>query len=193
MKGKKILLSAASILLALLVIGRIIYVNTDVRTIPEERYFQNEWVELNGAFQDIDDENTDGYSVRIIGAEQLSYDDFLEKYDATTTPPEGMESLNSVLDVEYEFRNEGNSNGYLLLIQYMVAGPYYTLTFDPDLWVVCTPTGGGNISTALKENTTFSFHVPYVFAGNYEKDLSGEKLAVVVSRVPVKKMIEFTV
>ena len=87
MKGKKILLSAASILLALLVIGRIIYVNTDVRTIPEERYFQNEWVELNGAFQDIDDENTDGYSVRIIGAEQLSYDDFLEKYDATTTPP----------------------------------------------------------------------------------------------------------
>ena len=106
--------------------------------------------------------------------------------------PGGKDDIETVLDVEYEFRNVGNSDGYLLLIQYMIAGPYYSLIFDSTLWSVCTPTGEGQLATALQEDTTYSFHVPYIFAGGFSKDLEGEKLAAVVSRVPVKKMIEFT-
>lgn len=191
MKPKKIVLCIVSLVLLLLITIRIANVNTDVLQIPEERYSLNQWVDLDGAFQESDDENTHGYSVRVLGAEQLTYDEFLEKYGASENPPEGKEYLSTVLDVEYEFRNEGNSDGYLLLIQYMIAGPYYTLIFDSDLWSVCTPSGGGQIVTTLKENTTYSFHVPYVFAGGYSKDLSDEKLMAVVSRVPVKKVIEF--
>lgn len=192
MKAKKILLCAVSLVLLLLIVVRIVHVNTNVLTIPEERYAQNQWVELNGAFQEMDDENTEGYSVRILGAEQLTYDEFLEKYGASENPPEGKEDIETVLDVEYEFRNVGNSDGYLLLIQYMIAGPYYSLIFDSTLWSVCTPTGEGQLATALQEDTTYSFHVPYIFAGGFSKDLEGEKLAAVVSRIPVKKMIEFT-
>ena len=180
MKAKKILLCAVSLVLLLLIVVRIVHVNTNVLTIPEERYAQNQWVELNGAFQEMDDENTEGYSV------------FLEKYGASENPPEGKDDIETVLDVEYEFRNVGNSDGYLLLIQYMIAGPYYSLIFDSTLWSVCTPTGEGQLATALQEDTTYSFHVPYIFAGGFSKDLDGEKLAAVVSRVPVKKMIEFT-
>lgn len=191
-KAKKILLCAVSLVLLLLIVVRIVHVNTNVLTIPEERYAQNQWVELNGAFQEMDDENTAGYSVRILGAEQLTYDEFLEKYGASENPPEGKDDIETVLDVEYEFRNVGNSDGYLLLIQYMIAGPYYSLIFDSTLWSICTPTGEGQLATALQEDTTYSFHVPYIFAGGFSKDLEGEKLAAVVSRVPVKKMIEFT-
>ena len=192
MKAKKILLCAVSLVLLLLIVMRIVHVNTNVLTIPEERYAQNQWVELNGAFQEMDDENTAGYSVRILGAEQLTYDEFLEKYGASENPPEGKDDIETVLDVEYEFRNVGNSDGYLLLIQYMIAGPYYSLIFDSTLWSVCTATGEGQLATALQEDTTYSFNVPYIFAGGFSKDLEGEKLAAVVSRVPVKKMIEFT-
>lgn len=191
MKIKKIISCVVCLLFLLLITVRIVNVNTDYLQIPEERYSLNQWVELNGAFQESDAENTSGYSVRILGAEQLTYDEFLEKYGASENPPEGKGYLDTVVDVEYEFRNEGNSDGYLLLIQYMIAGPYYTLIFDSDLWSVCTPSGEGQIATTLKENTTYSFHVPYVFAGGYSKDLSDEKLMAVVSRVPVKKMIEF--
>ena len=80
MKAKKILLCAVSLVLLLLIVVRIVHVNTNVLTIPEERYVQNQWVELNGAFQEMDDENTEGYSVRILGVEQLTYNEFLEKY-----------------------------------------------------------------------------------------------------------------
>ena len=121
MKAKKILLCAVSLVLLLLIVVRIVHVNTNVLTIPEERYAQNQWVELNGAFQEMDDENTAGYSVRILGAEQLTYNEFLEKYGASENPPEGKDDIETVLDVEYEFRNVGNSDGYLLLIQYMIA------------------------------------------------------------------------
>ena len=178
MKAKKILLCAVSLVLLLLIVVRIVHVNTNVLTIPEERYAQNQWVELNGAFQEMDDENTEGYSVRILGAEQLTYNEFLEKYGASENPPEGKDDIETVLDVEYEFRNVGNSDGYLLLIQYMIAGPYYSLIFDSTLWSVCTPTGEGQLATALQEDTTYSFHVPYIFAGgfvaqeNYDNDLA---------------------
>ena len=105
MKAKKILLCAVSLVLLLLIVVRIVHVNTNVLTIPEERYAQNQWVELNGAFQEMDDENTEGYSVRILGAEQLTYNEFLEKYGASENPPEGKDDIETVLDVEYEFRN----------------------------------------------------------------------------------------
>lgn len=191
MKAKKILLCAVSLVLLLLIVVRIVHVNTNVLTIPEERYAQNQWVELNGAFQEMDDENTEGYSVRILGAEQLTYNEFLEKYGASENPPEGKDDIETVLDVEYEFRNVGNSDGYLLLIQYMIAGPYYSLIFDSTLWSVCTPTGEGHSQPPCGRYHVF-FPVPYIFAGGFSKDLDGEKLAAVVSRVPVKKMIEFT-
>ena len=71
MKAKKILLCAVSLVLLLLIVVRIVHVNTNVLTIPEERYSQNQWVELNGAFQEMDDENTEGYSVRILGTADL--------------------------------------------------------------------------------------------------------------------------
>ena len=85
MKAKRILLCAVSLVLLLLIVVRIVHVNTNVLTIPEERYAQNQWVELNGAFQEMDDENTEGYSVRILGAEQLTYNEFLEKFDFVET------------------------------------------------------------------------------------------------------------
>lgn len=149
MKAKKILLCAVSLVLLLLIVMRIVHVNTNVLTIREERYAQNQWVELNGAFQEMDDENTEGYSVRILGAEQLTYNEFLEKYGASENPPEGKDDIETVLDVEYEFRNVGNSDGYLLLIQYMIAGPYYSLIFDSTLWSVCTPTRRGTTRDRL--------------------------------------------
>ena len=134
MKAKRILLCAVSLVLFLLIVMRIVHVNTNVLTIPEERYAQNQWVELNGAFQEMDDENTAGYSVRILGAEQLTYNEFLEKYGASENPPEGKDDIETVLDVEYEFRNVGNSDGYLLLIQYMIAVLFADFRFD---LVVC--------------------------------------------------------
>ena len=179
MKAKKILLCAVSLVLLLLIVVRIVHVNTNVLTIPEERYAQNQWVELNGAFQEMDDENTEGYSVRILGAEQLTYDEFLEKYGASENPPEGKDGIETVLDVEYEFRNVGNSDGYLLLIQYMIAGPYYSLIFDSTLWAVCTRPPCRKIPRILSMSRTF---LPAVFLKTWRAKSSPQSFHVSLSK-----------
>ena len=80
--------------------------------------------------------------------------------------PEGKDDIETVLDVRYEFRNVGNSDGYLLLIQYMIAGPYYSLIFD-STFVVCMHRPARTTATALQEDTTYSFHVPYIFCRRF--------------------------
>ena len=70
---KKILTTVAALLLISILGVRIWYINSSVITIPVETYKVGEWVELDGAFQDVSYENTDGYSLRVKSAAIKSY------------------------------------------------------------------------------------------------------------------------
>lgn len=169
---------------------RIWYINSSVITIPVETYKVGEWVELDGAFQDVSYENTDGYSLRVKSAAIKSYSDFVREYGESEDYMEEDIRPELVLDVEFEFSNKGNTEGQIELFQYFVEGRYFTMVPNSSLWFLTVPKGEGQMGFVLDQDTSFEFHVPYIFRQMGSVELTGEKIHIIASRAPVKKMIE---
>ena len=174
---KKILTTVAALLLISILGVRIWYINSSVITIPVETYKVGEWVELDGAFQDVSYENTDGYSLRVKSAAIKSYSDFVREYGESEDYMEEDIRPELVLDVEFEF-------------QYFVEGRYFTMVPNSSLWFLTVPKGEGQMGFVLDQDTSFEFHVPYIFRQMGSVELTGEKIHIIASRAPVKKMIE---
>lgn len=166
------------------------YINSSVITIPVETYKVGEWVELDGAFQDVSYENTDGYSLRVKSAAIKSYSDFVREYGESEDYMEEDIRPELVLDVEFEFSNKGNTEGQIELFQYFVEGRYFTMVPNSSLWFLTVPKGEGQMGFVLDQDTSFEFHVPYIFRQMGSVELTGEKIHIIASRAPVKKMIE---
>ena len=189
---KKILTTVAALLLISILGVRIWYINSSVITIPVETYKVGEWVELDGAFQDVSYENTDGYSLRVKSAAIKSYSDFVREYGESEDYMEEDIRPELVLDVEFEFSNKGNTEGQIELFQYFVEGRYFTMVPNSSLWFLTVPKGEGQMGFVLDQDTSFEFHVPYIFRQMGSVELTGEKIHIhiIASRAPVKKMIE---
>lgn len=187
---KKILTTFAALLLISILGVRIWYINSSVITIPVETYKVGEWVELDGAFQDVSYENTDGYSLRVKSAAIKSYSDFVREYGESEDYMEEDIRPELVLDVEFEFSNKGNTEGQIELFQYFVEGRYFTMVPNSSLWFLTVPKGEGQMGFVLDQDTSFEFHVPYIFRQMGSVELTGEKIHIIASRAPVKKMIE---
>ncbi|MEG1426300.1 MAG: DUF5028 domain-containing protein [Oscillospiraceae bacterium] len=187
---KKVLLPVVAVLLLGLLGFRIWSVNKNVVAIPVETYQMGDWVELDGAFQDVISENTMGYSVCIKSAEMKSYEDFVKEYNETEDYMEQEYRPETVLDIEFAFQNEGNAQGHIQLFQYFVEGVNFTMSPNSELWLLAVPKGEGQMGFALDENTTYSFHVPYIFQKLDSKNLRGQRIHVITSRAPVEKIIE---
>lgn len=189
---KRILILCLCFLVTAVVGIRIYYVNSDVEIIPLETYSINEWVSLDGCFQDVSDENTSGYSVRVLDFSWIPYAEFVSKYG------ESEDYLSSyrpkmILDVTFEFKNENNTTGRIELFQYTVEGDFFTLSPNSDLWKLTVPQGEGAMGFVLEPNTSYEFHVPYIFFQNHQIELSGKDCQIIVSRAPIKKVIKFTI
>ncbi len=52
------------------------------------------------------------------------------------------------------------------------------------------PKERGRWGLFLDQDTSFEFHVPYIFRQMGSVELTGEKIHIIASRAPVKKMIE---
>lgn len=190
---KKIVITAGLLLFSALIGWRIWNINADVATVPTQVYAQNEWVPLEGAFQDTANENTDGYFVRVKSVQSKTYEELVREYGANVDYIEKDFRPKDVLDIEFEFKNENNIDGHIVLFLYFAEGDNFALNLNSDLWNLTVPQGDGQLGFALKENTSYSFHAPYVTPSLIDIDLSGKKLQVIVSRVPEKKVIEITV
>lgn len=190
---KKIVIAAALLLISALTGWRIWSVNANVETVPTQMYSMNEWVALEGAFQDIADENTEGYFVRVKSVQLKTYENLVKEYGADVDYIEKDFRPEEVLDIEFEFKNENNTDGHIVLFLYFAEGESFALNLNSDLWNLTVPQGDGQLGFALDENTNYSFHAPYVTPSLVNLDLAGQKLQVIVSRIPVKKVIEITV
>ena len=176
---KKILTTVAALLLISILGVRIWYINSSVITIPVETYKVGEWVELDGAFQDVSYENTDGYSLRVKSAAIKSYSDFVREYGESEDYMEEDIRPELVLDVEFEFSNKGNTEGQIELFQYFVEGRYFTMVPNSSLWFLTVPKGEGQMGFVLDQDTSFEFHVPYIFRQMGSVELTGEKIHII--------------
>lgn len=144
----------------------------------------------------------DGYTVTVLSAEIVPYEEYVQKQGIT--PPERMTDETGnflyrpeyVYDVEVRFSNTDNEEGTVDMFDtLLVNDDALMLRVDADLWDCMYPQLAGSYSFRLRPNTEMVFHLPFVVEAVYSerypmKRVQKEKMSLVISQYPVKKVIE---
>ncbi len=144
----------------------------------------------------------DGYTVTVLSAEIVPYEEYAQKQGIT--PPERMTDETGnflyrpeyVYDVEVRFSNTDNESGAIDMFDtLLVNDDALMLRVDADLWDCMYPQLAGSYSFRLRPNTEMVFHLPFVVEAVYSERYSmervqKEKMSLVISQYPVKKVIE---
>ena len=144
----------------------------------------------------------DGYTVTVLSAEIVPYEEYAQKQGIT--PPERMTDETGnflyrpeyVYDVEVRFSNTDNEEGTVDMFDtLLVNDDAPMLRVDADLWDCMYPQLAGSYSFRLRPNTEMVFHLPFVVEAVYSERYSmervqKEKMSLVISQYPVKKVIE---
>ncbi len=219
MKGSKtirripVLLGTFAIVLVAIVglAARIWWVNERVYPYPypEEHHAMGEWIELEGAFIDSQNETTDGYAMRVTNAELISYREYLDLYgeEGVEIPDDPELDVKSILCLTLELRNDSEvSGGAILLGEFALIpdGMPLVYDFDPMLW----GKSNSNINQtsfliAVLPGTSTIQHVPYgvgdldatggISRRYYDALPAAESYELVVSNAPVRHVIDIEV
>ena len=144
----------------------------------------------------------DGYTVTVLSAEIVPYEEYVQKQGIT--PPERMTDETGnflyrpeyVYDVEVRFSNTDNEEGTVDMFDtLLVNDDALMLRVDADLWDCMYPQLAGSYSFRLRPNTEMVFHLPFVVEAVYSERypmerVQKEKMSLVISQYPVKKVIE---
>ena len=148
------------------------------------------------------DNIVDGYTVTVLSAEIVPYEEYAQKQGIT--PPERMTDETGnflyrpeyVYDVEVRFSNTDNEEGTVDMFDtLLVNDDALMLRVDADLWDCMYPQLAGSYSFRLRPNTEMVFHLPFVVEAVYSERypmerVQKEKMSLVISQYPVKKVIE---
>lgn len=144
----------------------------------------------------------DGYTVTVLSAEIVPYEEYAQKQKITL--PERMTDETGnflyrpeyVYDVEVRFSNTDNEEGTVDMFDtLLVNDDALMLRVDADLWDCMYPQLAGSYSFRLRPNTEMVFHLPFVVEAVYSERypmerVQKEKMSLVISQYPVKKVIE---
>lgn len=144
----------------------------------------------------------DGYTVTVLSAEIVPYEEYAQKQGIT--PPERMTDETGnflyrpeyVYDFEVRFSNTDNEEGTVDMFDtLLVNDDALMLRVDADLWDCMYPQLAGSYSFRLRPNTEMVFHLPFVVEAVYSERypmerVQKEKMSLVISQYPVKKVIE---
>ena len=144
----------------------------------------------------------DGYTVTVLSAEIVPYEEYAQKQGIT--PPERMTDETGnflyrpeyVYDVEVRFSNTDNEEGTVDMFDtLLVNDDALMLRVDADLWDCMYPQLAGSYSFRLRPNTEMVFHLPFVVEAVYSERypmerVQKEKMSLVISQYPVKKVID---
>ena len=147
-----------------ILVARIAYVNVRFSAPPVEEYQVGEWAELEGAFTtDRDYELTDGYALRVNGAEILSPNEYLDRYarDGAGSVEDGDRPYLVVVDLTV--RNDGNSSGHISAYNWRMISPSGddSLTVASDLWDHVNKGMDTTAAFVVAEGTEVTTHVPF--------------------------------
>ena len=188
-------IAAAAVAVAIGV--RIWWVNETLPKIPLEYYEEGEWVALEGCFHyNSSSEPTQDYSVRVEGVSVMTYDEYMSAYGDRPEEIGRHGDQRSIVCVDLRIRNDGDEQGGFLLIAALLTparGNEY-LQIDIFSEVSLWPYNAG-ISTA--PHTERLVHVPYVVNAlddeAYANPIEDREFTLLVSQMPVRKMIHMTV
>lgn len=177
-------------------IARVAWVNANAEKVPVLTYAMGEDVALRGAFfESKDAENTDSYSVRLVGAELMSRSEYLE--GSGGSPQRQADDPRAVVCLELALRNDGDGPGaYNLLFSVLSAqdGSEY-LVADTELWSKVNPKiSAGQYTVAVRPHSEYVAIIPYAINSSgddkYKKEIASRRFWLTVSDYPAKNVVD---
>ncbi len=202
---KKILLSLFTFLLFFGAFSfRIWVVNAEALPQEEKIYNPSEWVPLKGDFFYSANENTNGYSIKLISAEMWTCEKFLE-YFGKSADYLATNAKSDVLVILVHFKNEGNTDGGVFVRDMKLENTFHSRGFSKNeiyTTIANSPTySAKSVGIRIKPNTEVPFYLAYTTAQStnwpsYSEKLWDRKVTtmyLVTSLYPVKKMVRFEI
>lgn len=174
-------------------------VNTDVEKAPVAVYPMGQWVEYGDNFYDKETEGRSGYSVKVVDADVVRFDEYLNQHNISVFKDEELFKPEYIYDVTVVVKNDNNSDSGISMIDTTLNSVNDIMQVDFDVFDALYPQLYGSVSFSVKPGTEMEFHFPFVIANESfqkvcdYKYLTGETFYLNLSQYPVKQRIEIKV
>ena len=161
-------------------------------------YQTGEFVAMDGNYTISDQENTNGYFVRVDEMRLVDYAELMERYGVTVQENELFPTNTYCIMLDITVRNEGNETGYIHCYGLNLYNGALMIPVDFEIWNMIDENINGNIVLKLRANSEVSLTIPYTpqlldEAMNQKelmRRLEEQKLKLCLSEFPTVKMIE---
>ncbi len=145
-------------------------VNSTIEKVPQKVHLMGQWVEYGDNFYDKATENRNGYSVKVVDAEVVGFDEFLKQNNISVYKDEELFKPEYIYDVTVIIRNENNTKSGISMIDTTLNSINNIMQVDFDVFDELYPQLNGSISFSVKPGTEMKFHFPFVVANtDFEK------------------------
>ena len=174
-------------------------VNSTVERVPVKVHSMEQWVEYGDNFYDKATENRNGYSVKVVNAKIVAFDEFLKQNNISVYKDEELFKPEYIYDVTVIVKNENNTDSGISMIDTTLNSINNIMQVDFDVFDALYPQLNGSISFSVKPGTEMEFHFPFVVANadfekicNYDY-LSNNTFYLNLSQYPIENSIEVNV
>lgn len=196
---KKITIVVLCILVFCVWAFNIYRVNSTVEKVPKKIYSMEQWVEYGDNFYDKATENRTGYSVKVVDAEVVAFDEFLKQNNISVYKDKELFKPEYIYDVTVIIKNKNNTDSGISMIDTTLNSINKIMQVDFDVFDALYPQLNGSISFSVKPGTEMEFHFPFVVANaDFEKICDYEYLTnntfyLNLSQYPIENSIEVKV
>lgn len=196
---KKITIVVLCILIFCVWAFNIYRVNSTVERVLVKVHPMEQWVEYGDNFYDKARENRNGYSVKVVDAEVVAFDEFLKQNNISVYKDEELFKPEYIYDVTVIVKNENNTDSGISMIDTTLNSINNIMQVDFDVFDALYPQLNGSISFSVKPGTEMEFHFPFVVANaDFEKIcdydyLTNNSFYLNLSQYPIENSIEVKV
>lgn len=196
---KKISIVVLCILIFCVWAFNIYRVNSTVERVPVKVHSMEQWVEYGDNFYDKATENRNGYSVKVVNAKVVAFDEFLKQNNISVYKDEELFKPEYIYDVTVIIKNKNNTDSGISMIDTTLNSINNIMQVDFDVFDALYPQLNGSISFSVKPGTEMEFHFPFVVANaDFEKICDYEYLTnntfyLNLSQYPIENSIEVKV
>ena len=174
-------------------------VNSTVERVPVKVHSMGQWVEYGDNFYDKATENRNGYSVKVVDAKVVAFDEFLKQNNISVYKDEELFKPEYIYDVTVIIKNKNNTDSGISMIDTTLNSINNIMQVDFDVFDALYPQLNGSISFSVKPGTEMEFHFPFVVANadfekicNYDYFINNT-FYMNLSQYPIEKSIEVKV
>lgn len=196
---KKISIVVLCILIFCVWAFNIYRVNSTAERVLVKVHPMEQWVEYGDNFYDKATENRNGYSVKVVDAKVVAFDEFLKQNNISVYKDEELFKPEYIYDVTVIVKNENNTDSGISMIDTTLNSINNIMQVDFDVFDALYPQLNGSISFSVKPGTEMEFHFPFVVANaDFEKICDYEYLTnntfyLNLSQYPIENSIEVKV